>query len=75
MGEGLPPVRCSFADVSETGARLVVAEGTVVPETFGLRLVSDGAPERRCRVVWRTELEVGLRFEQAATREYSLRRL
>ena len=75
MGEGLPPLRCSFSDVSESGARLQVAESTDVPETFGLRFISHGAPERRCHVVWRTPTEIGLRFETPATAKHGLRRL
>ena len=75
LGEGLSPLRCFFSDVSESGARLQVAEGIDVPETFGLRFVSNGAPERRCHVVWRTPTQIGLRFETPATVQHSLRRL
>lgn len=75
MGEDLPPLRCAFSDVSESGARLQVVDGVDIPDTFGLRFVSDGAPQRRCHVIWRTATEVGLRFETPATVEHSLRRL
>lgn len=70
----MPAMRCSFCDVSESGARLQIAEGANVPDMFGLRFVSDGAPERRCQVVWRTAAEVGLRFDRPATAKHSLRR-
>ena len=73
-GDGVPPLKCTFADVSEDGARLRVEDAQAIPQTFGLRLLSDGAPKRLCHVVWRTETEIGLRFDQPATARNSLNR-
>jgi PilZ domain len=55
-------VACSLSDVSETGARIVVADGSRIPEVFELRMTRDGRVMRRCRIIWRRERVVGVRF-------------
>jgi PilZ domain-containing protein len=58
-GNGSPVLACTLADISQTGARLVVALGSDPPDEFSLLL---GGASRRCRVVWRSEKQVGVRF-------------
>lgn len=57
-----PPHACSIADISETGARLELANDAELPERFMLLLTKTGDARRRCRVVWRTGLTVGVEF-------------
>jgi hypothetical protein len=52
---------CWLSDLSQTGARLAVAQAETIPEQFMLLL--SGEMQRWCRVVWRTGQEVGVRFE------------
>jgi hypothetical protein len=59
-GAGAKTLDCVIADISDGGARLVVAGG--VPEEFGL-IINDGtAAEHSCRVVWRLDDEIGVEF-------------
>jgi PilZ domain-containing protein len=57
---GSDALDCVVADVSDGGARLVVAGG--VPEEFGL-IINDGTGAKHsCRVVWRLDDEIGVEF-------------
>lgn len=64
LGEGSPLSGCMVSDISETGARLDVEDPRALPEVFNLLLSGRGGLYRRCRVVWRTENEIGVRFEK-----------
>jgi hypothetical protein len=73
FGDGSPARECTLCDASQEGAQLMVADPKSLPEQFILALSSDGAARRHCRVVWRTEAQVGVVFlknnkSQAATR-------
>jgi PilZ domain len=68
LGEGFPLRGCMVFDVSETGARLEIEKPQELPELFTLLLSGRGALFRHCRVVWRTENQVGVRFEKAGVR-------
>jgi hypothetical protein len=57
---------CSFSDVSEGGARLQIEGAEAVPCEVKLR-VAENSEGRPCHVVWRSETEIGLRFDQPAT--------
>jgi len=57
-----PPIGCSIADISETGARVVLQSEAELPETFWLLLTANGQARRHCRTVWRTGLELGIEF-------------
>jgi hypothetical protein len=58
-GDGAKP-NCWLADISQSGARLVVAQSRRLPDQF--TLVLSGEMKRRCEVVWRTSQELGVRF-------------
>ena len=62
LGEGLPARECTLCDASQEGAQLAVAEPNSLPDQFILALSSDRAARRRCRVIWRTETQVGVKF-------------
>lgn len=53
---------CTFADVSETGARLVVENSESVPDAVLLLLAGGRGPHRACEVVWRADELLGVRF-------------
>ena len=61
-GDGSPARECTLCDASQLGALLNVAEPRSVPNEFTLALSVDGAARRKCRVVWRTEQQVGVEF-------------
>jgi hypothetical protein len=62
--EGKPIAPCHLCDVSAEGARLTMAtpELARLPDEFILVLAKRGKVHRRCRVVWRTDDEVGVQF-------------
>ena len=62
LGDGSPARECILCDASQEGAQLTVADPKSLPDEFILALSSDGAARRRCRVVWRTEKQVGVEF-------------
>jgi hypothetical protein len=62
FGDGLPPRECTLCDASQEGAQLTVADVSSLPDEFILALSSDGAARRRCRVIWRTETQIGVLF-------------
>lgn len=57
-----PPLPCSIADISDLGARLVLQRDSELPEEFVLLLTANGRAQRRCRMIWRTDLTVGVAF-------------
>ncbi|MGA2893255.1 MAG: PilZ domain-containing protein [Xanthobacteraceae bacterium] len=58
------PVVCSIADISQSGARIILEEDETLPDKFVLLLTPDGRTRRHCRVVWRTGLTLGVEFPQ-----------
>ena len=56
-----------LSDISDSGARLDVEDPESVPDEFMLFLSSRGTPRRRCNVAWRTETQVGVKFDAAST--------
>src|SRR5438132_8528375 len=68
LGDGSPPRACTFCDASQNGAQLAVADPNSVPDEFILVLSSGGAARRRCRVAWRTENQVGVKFLKELTK-------
>ena len=66
LGDGAQPHVCTISDVSEAGARLYVKGMKDLPESFDLMLVAGGAVRRRCRIIWRSEGQVGVQFLRPA---------
>jgi len=56
------PRPCAIADISESGARLVLEADCNLPERFILLLTRGGEARRHCRLVWRKGLNVGVTF-------------
>jgi hypothetical protein len=53
---------CVMADLSATGARLLVKQPATLPDEFILLLSHTGQLRRKCSVTWRAETEVGVKF-------------
>lgn len=54
---------CVLSDISDTGARIDVETADELPDCFTLLLSGNGAPRRKCRVVWRQPTQVGVNFD------------
>ncbi len=52
---------CTIYDISQKGARIALSGKNDIPDEFRLMLGSGGA-HRQCRVVWRTEQQIGIEF-------------
>src|SRR5262245_3305909 len=56
---------CILADVSDTGARVLLKDANPLPERFMLLMGSKGsAAPRACRLVWRVGAEIGVEFDK-----------
>jgi hypothetical protein len=53
---------CTVWDESDTGMRLVVDTPDEIPDSFYLYPTLDFASRRHCRVVWRSENQMGVEF-------------
>jgi hypothetical protein len=63
MMEGEEPARaCALSDVSQFGARLVLDKDEEFPDRFVLLLSANGGAQRRCQVIWRDGMTVGVKF-------------
>ena len=62
---GAAPLDCTVWDVSEAGVRLTIDTPRSVPQEFFLVLSKDGKVRRKCRVVWRSNEQVGACFLSA----------
>ncbi len=56
------PRLCIIADISESGARLVLDRDKELPERLILLLTEKEGARRSCRVIWRTGTTVGVEF-------------
>ena len=54
--------KCMMADVSATGAKLILHGPTEVPDEFVLVLSNTGKVRRRCKVIRRSETVIGVTF-------------
>ncbi len=59
-----PAIVCAISDISVTGARLNLKDDVELPVTFFLLLTPNGVAHRRCRVIWRDGLTVGVKFPE-----------
>jgi PilZ domain len=55
---------CRVLDVSQTGAKLAVAQASDIPLDFILALSMDGKATRQCHVMWVKDSEIGVVFER-----------
>jgi hypothetical protein len=75
IGGGAPLCGCTVLDISEGGARLKVMASYKLPEEFALILLSAQMPiRRRCRVIWRSDDQLGVSYiEPSGTPAFSER--
>ena len=59
-GSGLIP--CELCDASREGAQLHSDNPNGVPDEFTLVLGYDGTARRRCKVIWRSDSDIGVEF-------------
>jgi len=50
---------CTLWDVSEAGVRITIASPSEVPTEFCLILSEQPANRRRCRIIWRSDDQIG----------------
>lgn len=62
IADGAKPRPCTISDISHTGARLMLENDDPLPDRFILLLTRNGGARRRCRLVWRTGMTVGVEF-------------
>src|SRR6185437_8711463 len=60
--KGKPLHGCVVADISESGARLKVEDGDSIADELMLILSRRGDAQRKCRVVWRKQGQLGVEF-------------
>jgi c-di-GMP-binding flagellar brake protein YcgR len=54
---------CQVTNISAGGARMCLPDAAAVPAEFTLVLTHDGAVSRPCRVVWRSQTDLGVAFQ------------
>jgi hypothetical protein len=62
FGPCVPRRRCVITDISEGGARLHIGFLLDPPDRFGLSLLQADTFHRECGLVWRSQLEIGIKF-------------
>ena len=62
IGDGSQLHSCTVLDVSEDGARIMVSFPAELPKEFLLVLSKDRTRRRHCRIVWRSDTQVGLKY-------------
>jgi hypothetical protein len=66
--DGGPPTRdCTVVDISDYGARIEMDAAADTPDRFPITMTARGYPYRRCRVVWRSDSELGVEFDHPLT--------
>lgn len=68
---------CQLEDVSETGAKLTIAESSDKPDMkeFFLLLSSTGLAYRRCELAWQNGAQLGVNFVRPDERKKKPRRI
>jgi hypothetical protein len=60
LSDKAPTLECAARGVSESGARLHVSTTYGIPSNFGVII---GGARRSCRVMWKTDTQMGVSFE------------
>jgi hypothetical protein len=60
--DGSPVVSCTVVNLSRTGAKLSIPLRQPLPETFVLRLSTDGTISLVCKTIWAREGAIGVQF-------------
>ena len=62
VGGDSNPRPCTLCDASQEGAQILVDDAASLPDEFILVLGYDGTARRNCRVVWRSDTQIGVEF-------------
>jgi hypothetical protein len=54
-------------DISDSGARIAVKTSREVPDKVVICMTPRGSPIRPCRVIWRSDTEIGVEFLDTST--------
>ena len=73
-GDAVPGLACIAVDVCETGARLIISDPNDVPDEFTIVLSHSRTATRKCRLIWRGRIDVGVAFEKNAPQQIALRK-
>jgi hypothetical protein len=57
---------CLILDISDSGARVAVEAPKDIPDRTAICMTKRGFPIHRCRVIWRSDCEIGVKFDEAA---------
>ena len=55
---------CVLSDVSDSGTRIDVEDPEKIPDRLLLLLSGNGLAKRKCRVVWRTARQIGVKLDR-----------
>lgn len=61
-GDGSAVHECLVWDISGTGAKITLQMPAELPDQVTLLLSRCGSARRLCRIVWRTDLQIGVEF-------------
>jgi|HubBroStandDraft_2_1064218.scaffolds.fasta_scaffold1265613_2 hypothetical protein len=67
LNEAGPRIACQVIDISESGARIALREDIELMDCFVLTLTEAGQPQRKCQIVWRSALTLGVTFTDRST--------
>jgi hypothetical protein len=53
---------CTLIDISDNGARIAFGGAQDLPDEFKVCMTPSGYPFRQCRLIWRSDTEMGVEF-------------
>ena len=54
---------CTVLDISPCGARIALEAPQDIPGEFAICMTPQGFPIRRCKLIWRSDSEIGFEFD------------
>jgi hypothetical protein len=72
VGNGHPRRDCVIRNLFKCGAKLRGVDTGTVPNEFTLHLVGTADSAHKCRVIWRSEHELGVEFAEALPNFFQL---
>lgn len=63
---------CLLFDISQSGARIEIDQPAAVPDEFILYLSHSGSARRGCKVMWRKQRQLGVKFDRHIAQDATL---